>query len=234
MKNINQSKNKQVDEVFNTVSNKYDLMNDLMSLGIHRVWKKRLVNWMNPKKGDRLIDVASGTGDIAKLYLETIQFQGDVTCVEPNRKMFSLGKKNLKHLEEIKWVCSTAEKLPLKSEMFDFYCVSFGMRNFSNINHSLKEARRVLKRGGRILCLEFSKVENEMLNTIYKFYSRSIPQLGKYITGKSEPYEYLIDSIEKFHSQDELQEIFKKNGFENVEYRNLSGGIVAIHSGWKI
>ena len=118
--------------------------------------------------------------------------------------------------------------------MFDLYSVSFGIRTFSNIDMSLKEARRVLKNGGRILCLEFSKVENEMLNKIYKLYSKSIPHLGKYITGKSEPYEYLVESIERFYDQEELLEIFKKNGFEKVEYRNLSGGIVAIHSGWKI
>ena len=148
--------------------------------------------------------------------------------------MLVRGKTKLKNFKEIKWVRSMAEKLPLKSNTFDFYSVSFGIRNFSNINQSLSEARRVLKSGGRIMCLEFSKVENESLDKIYKFYSKSIPFLGKYITGKSEPYEYLTKSIEEFYNQDELLEIFKKNGFENVEYRNLSGGIAAIHSGWKI
>ena len=127
-----------------------------------------------------------------------------------------------------------AEKLPFKSETFDIYSVSFGIRNFSNIDTALKEAKRVLKIGGRILCLEFSKVENETLEKIYKLYSKSIPYMGKYITGKSEPYDYLVKSIEKFYGQEELLEIFKKNGFEKVEYRNLSGGIASIHSGWKI
>ena len=234
MTNIKQTKTEQVKRVFNQVFHKYDLMNDLMSLGVHRIWKSRLIDWMNPKKDDRLIDMASGTGDIAVSFLKRLQFQGEVTCVEPNRLMFDRGKKKLKNYKKVKWYCSTAEKLPFKNETFDFYSVSFGIRNFSNINQSLKEAKRVLKSGGRILCLEFSKVENEMLDKIYKLYSKSIPYLGKYITGKSEPYEYLINSIEKFYNQDELLEIFKKNGFDKVEYRNHSGGIVAIHSGWKI
>ena len=216
MKNIKHSKTEQVRRVFDQAFGKYDLMNDLMSLGVHRIWKSRLIDWMNPKEGDRLIDMASGTGDLAKSFLKRIQFQGEVTCVESNKKMLNLGEKKLKNFKEVKWLNSMAEKLPLKSETFDFYSVSFGMRNFSNINQSLKEARRVLKRGGRIMCLEFSKVENENLDKAYKLYSKFIPHLGKYITGKSEPYEYLIKSIEKFHSQEELLEIFEKNGFDQV------------------
>ena len=234
MKNMKQTKTEQVNRVFDYAFDKYDLMNDLMSLGIHRLWKRRLLDWMNPNEDDCLVDVASGTGDIAESYLKRIQFKGEVTCVEPNKNMLVRGKTKLKNFKEIKWVRSMAEKLPLESDTFDFYSVSFGIRNFSNINQSLSEARRVLKSGGRIMCLEFSKVENESLDKIYKFYSKSIPFLGKYITGKSEPYEYLTKSIEEFYNQDELLEIFKKNGFENVEYRNLSGGIAAIHSGWKI
>ena len=234
MKNMKHTKTEQVNRVFDYAFDKYDLMNDLMSLGIHRLWKRRLLDWMNPNEDDCLVDVASGTGDIAKSYLKRIQFKGEVTCVEPNNNMLVRGKTKLKNFKEIKWVRSMAEKLPLESDTFDFYSVSFGIRNFSNINQSLSEARRVLKSGGRIMCLEFSKVENEALDKIYKFYSKSIPFLGKYITGKSEPYEYLTKSIKEFYNQDELLEIFKKNGFENVEYRNLSGGIAAIHSGWKI
>ena len=140
----------------------------------------------------------------------------------------------MENLNEIEWIAADAEKLPLKTENFDLYSVSFGIRNFSNINQSLKEAKRVLKTGGRIFCLEFSKVENEILKKLYKTYSKSIPYIGKYVTGKSEPYRYLIDSIDRFYNQEELYEIFKKNGFHKVEYRNLSGGIAAIHSGWKI
>ena len=148
--------------------------------------------------------------------------------------MIKSGKKKLKNFDQIKWVYASAEKLPFEEEVFDLYSVSFGIRNFSNIDQSLKEARRVLKTGGRIFCLEFSKVENEILKKLYKTYSKSIPYIGKYIVGKSEPYQYLIDSIDKFYDQEELNKIFKKNGFHKVEYRNLSGGIAAIHVGWKI
>ena len=234
MKNIKQSEIDLVAKVFSDVFDKYDLMNDIMSLGVHRIWKKNMIDWMNPQKGDCLVDVASGTGDIAKYFLEKTKFEGKVTCVEPNRLMLRAGKKKLKNLNEIEWVAAGAEKLPLQNENFDLYSVSFGIRNFSNINQSLKEAKRVLKKGGRIFCLEFSKVENEILKKLYKTYSRSIPHIGKYVTGKSEPYRYLIDSIDRFYNQEELYEIFKKNGFHKVEYRNLSGGIAAIHSGWKI
>ena len=145
-----------------------------------------------------------------------------------------MGKDKLKNSERVKWYCSPAEKLPFKDETFDIYVVSFGIRNFSNINLALKESRRVLKTGGRFLCLEFSKVNNEILHGIYKRYSKIIPHLGKYIVGKSEPYEYLVNSIDEFYNQDELLKIIKSNGYENVEYRDLSGGIAAIHSGWKI
>ncbi len=234
MKNIKQLKTKRVSRVFDDVFNRYDMMNDIMSLGVHRVWKERLIDWMSPKNGDHLIDMASGTGDVARAFLKRLKFDGRVTCVEPNKLMLESGKKKLKHLNKIRWHCSMAEKLPFKEEVFDIYSVSFGIRNFSNMDLSLKEARRVLKTGGRIFCLEFSKIHNEILNKFYKVYSRSIPYIGKYIVGKSEPYEYLIDSIDSFYNQEELSDIFKKNGFEKVEYRNLSGGIVAIHSGWKI
>ena len=234
MKNINQSKKKRVEKVFNEVFNKYDLMNDLMSFGTHRIWKNRLIDWMNPKKNDHLMDVASGTGDIAKAFLNKTNFSGKVTCVDSNKSMLDIGKRKLKNSNKVKWYCCPAEKLPFKDETFDIYAVSFGIRNFSNINLSLKEAKRVLKIGGRILCLEFSKVDNEILAEIYKRYSKLIPHLGKYIVGKSEPYEYLINSINSFYNQEELLDIIKLNGFEKVEFRNLSGGIAAIHSGWKI
>ena len=164
MKNIKKTKIEQVTEVFNDVFDKYDLMNDIMSLGIHRIWKRRLIDWMNPQKGDHLLDVASGTGDIAKAFLKRTEFSGKLTCVEPNKLMLELGKKKLKNQGKIEWHCSPAEKLPFKNDTFDLYSVSFGLRNFSNINSSLKEAKRVLKSGGRMLCLEFSQIDNEMLN----------------------------------------------------------------------
>ena len=234
MKNIKQSEIDLVAKIFSDVFDKYDLMNDIMSLGIHRLWKKNMIDWMNPQKGDRLIDVASGTGDIAKSFLERIKFKGKVACVEPNELMLEAGKNKLKNIKEVQWIHAGAEKLPFEGDNFDLYSVSFGIRNFSNINKSLEEARRVLKTGGRIICLEFSKVDNEILKKLYRTYSKSIPYIGKYVTGKSEPYQYLIDSIERFYNQEELSEIFRKNGFDKVEYRNLSGGIAAIHSAWKI
>ncbi len=234
MTNINQSKLKKATKVFNEVFNKYDFMNDIMSLGTHRLWKKRMIEWMNPKEEDYLVDIASGTGDVAKAFLKRTNNLGRVACVEPNKLMMNEGKRKLRNLKNVSWHCSPAEKLPFKNEVFDVYAVSFGIRNFSNIDLAMSEAKRVLKIGGRIICLEFSKIDNEILNKFYKLYSQSIPIIGKYVVGSSEPYEYLVRTIDEFHNQDELAEIFKKSGFSNVEYRNLSGGIVAIHSGWKI
>ncbi len=234
MTNINQSKFEKAKKVFNDVYDKYDLMNDLMSFGIHRIWKERLVDWMNPKKTDCLIDLASGTGDIARAFLKRTDNLAKVTCVDPNKLMIEEGKAKLKSFKNIDWICAPAEKLPFRNEQFDIYSVSFGLRNFSNIDKSLQEARRVLKIGGRIICLEFSKIENEILNQFYKVYSKTIPIIGKYVVGSAEPYEYLNRTIDKFYNQEELLNLFKKNGFDNVQYRNLSGGIVSIHSGWKI
>ena len=234
MKNINQSKKEYVTKVFNQVFNKYDLMNDLMSFGAHRVWKSKLIDWMGPRQNHHLVDVASGTGDIAKAFLKETNFSGKVSCIEPNKNMLQVGERKLKNLSNIKWYCSQAEKLPFKDGTFDIYVVSFGIRNFSNIELALKESKRVLKIGGRFLCLEFSKVNNEILSSFYKKYSKMIPYIGKYIVGKSEPYEYLINSINDFYSQEELLKLIKSNGFESVEFRDLSGGIAAIHSGWKI
>ena len=148
--------------------------------------------------------------------------------------MLILSKKKFKRNTNVKWFCDSAEKLPFKNNYFDYYTISFGIRNVSNINNTLKEAWRVLKPGGRFLCLEFSKVKNEILNKFYKTYSKSIPQIGKLIVGKYEPYEYLINSIEKFYSQEEFVQQIKKQNFINISYRNLSVGIVAINSDWKI
>ena len=234
MTNINQAKFKKATKVFNSVFNKYDIMNDLMSLGIHRLWKKRLIEWMNPKKDDHLIDMAAGTGDIANAFLSRIKNKGYVSCVDPNKLMIEQGRKKLKNLNNIQWHVSSAENLPFKDNMFDIYSVSFGVRNFSDTQKALREAHRVLKSGGRFICLEFSKVENEILNKVYKTYSKTIPFIGKYIVGDSEPYDYLIKTIDEFYDQESFKKIILDNGFNNVEYRNLSGGIVAIHSAWKI
>ena len=234
MKSYHKNNERQVTRVFQDVFDKYDLMNDLMSLGIHRLWKKNFIHWLNPQKNTTLVDVASGTGDIAKLYLNKINYEGSVYCVDQNREMLNLNKSKFRRNTNIKWFCNSAEKLPFKNNHFDYYTISFGIRNVSNLNNALKEAYRVLKPGGRFLCLEFSKVENEILNKCYKTYSKLIPQIGKFIVGKSEPYQYLINSIEKFHSQEKFFQQIKKQNFINVSYRNLNGGIVAIHSAWKI
>ena len=234
MKNTIQDKAKLVNSVFSNVYKKYDLMNDLMSLGIHRVWKDKFINWMNPQPNTKLIDVASGTGDIAKLFFYKTNKSGKITCVEPNKKMLTEGEKKLKGCGSIQWINSPAEIIPLKDNTFDYYSISFGIRNVSDIKASLKEALRVLKPGGRFMCLEFSKIDNEILNFLYKQYSKAIPLMGKLIVGSEEPYKYLINSIDKFYNQKQLTELMIDNGFENVEFRNLSNGISAIHSGWKI
>ena len=234
MKSTIQDKAKLVNSVFSAVYNKYDLMNDIMSLGIHRAWKNKFIDWMNPSRNSSLIDVASGTGDIAKIFSLRNENLSMVTCVEPNNEMFKKGKENLLNFKNIKWIKSKAETLPIKDNMFDFYSISYGIRNVSDINKTLKEAYRVLKPGGRFMCLEFSKIDNELLNFLYKNYSKAIPFLGNYIVGSSKPYEYLINSIDTFYNQEQLLELITKSGFTNVEYRNLSNGISAIHSGWKI
>ena len=234
MKTQHKNSERLVSKVFQDVFDKYDFMNDLMSLGIHRLWKKNFIHWLNPQENTSLVDVASGTGDIAKLYLNKINYNGHVCCVDVNKEMLNLNKKKFKKNSNIKWFCNNAEKLPFKNNSFDYYTISFGIRNVSNIDKTLKEAYRVLKPGGRFLCLEFSKVKNEILNKFYKNYSKSIPKIGKLIVGKSEPYEYLVDSIEKFYSQEEFFKQIKKQNFINVSFRNLSGGIVAIHSAWKV
>ena len=229
-----QNKKGVVESVFDQVYNKYDFMNDFMSLGVHRFWKKSLFNMMNPSLNKKLIDVACGTGDVGKIFLENTNKDSQITCVDPNKRMISQGKQKLSKYKNIKWIISPAEKLPFKDNEFDFYTISFGLRNTKNLSKALSEAYRVLKPGGRYLCLEFSKIQNSNLDFIYKNYSKLVPIVGQFVVGEKEPYEYLVQSIEQFINQDELVELMKKNYFTKCAYRNLSGGIVAIHSGWKI
>jgi demethylmenaquinone methyltransferase / 2-methoxy-6-polyprenyl-1,4-benzoquinol methylase len=234
MKSTILDKNKLVNSVFSKVYKKYDLMNDIMSFGIHRLWKEKFIDWMSPRSDSKLIDVAAGTGDIAKLFSKKNNNSSEITCIEPNTGMLEKGKINLKEFKNIKWIKAQAEKLPVKSDAFDFYTISYGIRNVTDINKTLSEAFRVLKPGGRFMCLEFSKIDNEMLNFFYKQYSNLIPIIGKYVVGASQPYEYLVNSIDKFYNQNQLAELMSSNGFSNVNYRNLSNGVSAIHSGWKI
>ena len=229
-----QQKKRLVEGVFNKVFDRYDLMNDFMSLGIHRIWKKDLIQMMNPSNDKKLIDVGCGTGDIASLYIKTTSNKSSILCVDPNKKMITEGKKKLHKCKNLTWKVGYAENLKVPNNSYDFYTISFGLRNTKNLNRSLAEAYRVLKKGGRFLCLEFSKIENSNLDFIYKNYSKIIPLLGQIIVGDKKPYKYLTQSIEKFVNQEQLLEIMKNNNFKNCTYRNLSGGIVAIHSGWKI
>ena len=228
-----QNKKGLVQNVFDQVYDQYDLMNDLMSLGTHRLWKSTMLNLMNPSKNQKLIDVACGTGDIAKLFLNRVNKFSEITCVDPNKGMIDKGKVKLKNYKNLKWIIASAEKLPLQDNLFDFYTISFGLRNAKKLDKSLAEAYRVLKPGGRFLCLEFSKIQNSNLDFIYKNYSKIIPTIGKFVVGEEQPYEYLIKSIENFINQDELIDLMIKKNFKKCSYRNLSGGIVSIHSGWK-
>ena len=223
-----------VSDVFNKVYDKYDLMNNIMSLGVHKSWKKQLIYSMRPRVNKKLIDVACGTGDIAKLFTEATEGKSRVECVDPNQNMISLGKYKLKNYQNISWKVASAEKLPFKDSMFDYYVISFGLRNTKNINKALSEAFRVLKKGGCFFCLEFSKINNDYLNFVYQNYSKLIPVIGEIVVGDKKPYEYLIKSIKDFVNQDELINLMKKNKFEKCEYNNLNGGIVALHSAWKI
>ena len=229
-----QNKKDLVKNVFNQVYNNYDLMNDLMSFGVHRIWKKNLINMMNPSKNHKLIDVACGTGDIVELYIKNVGKFSNITCVDPNERMNKKAKEKLTKFKKLNWLIASAENLPIPDNNYDFYTISFGLRNTKSIEKSISEAYRVLKPGGRFLCLEFSKIQNLSLDKIYKNYSRIIPYLGKIIVGEKAPYNYLIKSINDFVNQEQLMEIMIKNNFKKCSFRNLSGGIVAIHSGWKV
>ena len=229
-----QQKKGLVKEVFNKVFDKYDLMNDFISLGIHRRWKKDFIQMLNPTSKKKLIDVGCGTGDIANLYIKLTNNNTRILCIDPNKKMIEEGKKKLIKHKNIIWKVGCAEDLKVEDNTYDFYTISFGLRNTKDLNKSLSEAYRVLKKGGRFLCLEFSKIENANLEFIYKNYSKIIPFIGQFIVGDKKPYEYLINSIEKFVNQEKLLELMKKNNFRNCTYKNLSGGIVSIHSGWKV
>ena len=234
MSQVLQQKKGVVKKVFNSVFKKYDLMNDLMSLGIHRIWKKDFVKMMNPTSRKKLIDVACGTGDIAKLYLEAAGKDCSILCVDQNINMIKECKKNLGKYKNVRWKVSNAEKLNIPNNSFDFYTISFGLRNTKNLDKSLKEAYRVLKKGGKFMCLEFSKIENNNLDIFYKNYSKLIPKIGEIVVGEKKPYEYLVKSIENFLDQKQLKEKMENNNFVRCKYRNFSGGIVSIHSGWKV
>ena len=221
-------------EVFDKVASKYDIMNDIMSLGAHRYWKELLIDWLSPEKEMHIIDVAGGTGDVARRFLKRIKGKGKATVCDPNEFMVEEGKKNHTFKDKIEWIVASAEDLPFKENTFDAYLVSFGVRNFSNIEKSLGEAYRVLKPGGKFYCLEFSKAENETISSVYNFYSSIIPVMGKIIVGDEKPYEYLTKTISNFPSQENFKKIIEGTKFKDVNYRNIFNGIVAIHNATKI
>ena len=221
-------------EVFDKVASKYDIMNDIMSLGAHRYWKELLIDWLSPEKEMHIIDVAGGTGDVARRFLKRVKGKGKATVCDPNEFMIEEGKKNHTFKGKIEWIVASAEDLPFKENTFDAYLVSFGVRNFSNIEKSLGEAYRVLKPGGKFYCLEFSKAENETISSVYNFYSSIIPVMGKIIVGDEKPYEYLTKTISNFPSQENFKKIIEGTKFKDVNYRNIFNGIVAIHNATKI
>ncbi|AZO02983.1 MULTISPECIES: bifunctional demethylmenaquinone methyltransferase/2-methoxy-6-polyprenyl-1,4-benzoquinol methylase UbiE [unclassified Mesorhizobium] len=229
-----------VNDVFHKVANRYDLMNDLMSAGLHRLWKDAMVAWLNPPKrpGWKVLDVAGGTGDIAFRIVEASQRQAHATVLDINGSMLSVGRDRAEKqglAANTDFVEANAEELPFESETFDAYTIAFGIRNVPRIEVALAEAYRVLKRGGRFLCLEFSEVEMPLLDKAYEAWSfNAIPRIGKAVTGDGEPYSYLVESIRKFPNQQNFAAMIARAGFDRVTFRNYSGGIAALHSGWKL
>jgi len=229
-----------VREVFSSVAARYDLMNDLMSAGVHRIWKDAMVEWLNPQPGWTCLDVAGGTGDIAFRIAEMARARGgeaDITVCDINARMLGEGARRAveKNESAIHWVCGDAEKLPVPDGQFDAYTIAFGIRNVTHIDMALREARRVLKPGGRFLCLEFSRVEMPGLDTLYDAYSfKLLPRIGGLVAGDEESYRYLAESIRRFPPQAEFARMIADAGLGQVKVRNLSGGIAAMHSAWRI
>ena len=222
-----------VNSVFNSVADKYDLMNDITSLGIHREWKNNLINWMAPQKNQKLVDIAGGTGDIARKFLKNGGHSAYV--IDINEEMIKSGKVNKKNLKNIKWLVASAEDIPIDDNTFERGTMGFGLRNITNRAQALKEVYRILKPGGRFICLEFSHVENDLIEEIYNFWSfKCMPYIGEKVAGDRSAYTYLVESIRQFPTQPELSEMFSEAGFSRVKYRNLSNGIVSLHSGWKL
>ncbi|MEN2496425.1 MAG: 2-hexaprenyl-6-methoxy-1,4-benzoquinone methyltransferase, variant 2 [Marteilia pararefringens] len=210
-------------------------MNDLMSLGLHRWWKRDFVRQLAINDGIRICDMAGGTGDIsAQILSMNPDTDLRIDICDLSSEMIERGKENLKS-NKINWHCCNAEKLPFEDSSFDIYTIAFGIRNVTNMNKVLKECNRVLKPNGRFVCLEFSNVDNLLLNNLYRYYSfKIIPIIGYLVAGDWDAYQYLVESIEKFPKKELFTEIIRENNFENVEYNSLNGGIVCIHSGYKV
>ncbi|WP_324753319.1 bifunctional demethylmenaquinone methyltransferase/2-methoxy-6-polyprenyl-1,4-benzoquinol methylase UbiE [Roseovarius sp. Pro17] len=223
--------------VFGSVASKYDVMNDVMSMGIHRVWKDAMMDWLAPRPGQRLLDVAGGTGDIAFRFLKRAG-SGHATVLDLTEPMLIEGRKRAEAeamAGSLDWVVGDAMALPFDDNSFDVYTISFGIRNVTRPQEALSEAYRVLRPGGRLMILEFSQIPNDMMQKVYDLYSFNIiPRLGQAIAGDRDSYQYLVESIRQFPDQDTFLNMVKQAGFGNAKHRNLSMGIACLHSGWKL
>ncbi|MGI9389177.1 MAG: bifunctional demethylmenaquinone methyltransferase/2-methoxy-6-polyprenyl-1,4-benzoquinol methylase UbiE [Boseongicola sp.] len=223
--------------VFASVASKYDVMNDVMSVGVHRLWKDAMMDWLAPRAGQRLLDVAGGTGDIAFRFLKRAS-EAEAVVLDMTEPMLVEGRKRAEAeamADRLSWVTGDAMALPFEDNSFDVYTISFGIRNVTRIADALSEALRVLRPGGRIMVLEFSQLPNDGLQKLYDLYSFNvIPRMGKVIANDRDSYQYLVESIRNFPDQETFAEMIGNAGFGNVKYRNLSMGIAALHSGWRI
>lgn len=223
--------------VFSNVASKYDIMNDVMSGGVHRLWKDAMMDWLAPRPGQRLLDVAGGTGDVAFRFLKRAPGASAVVC-DMTEGMLVEGQRRAEaeHLaERLDWVVGDAMALPFPDASFDVYTISFGIRNVTRIEYALSEAFRILKPGGRLMVLEFSQLPNAGMQKLYDLYSFNlIPRMGQAIAGDRDSYQYLVESIRKFPDQETFSGMIRAAGFGQVRYRNLSMGIAALHSGWKL
>lgn len=226
-----------VREVFDSVAGQYDLMNDLMSGGIHRLWKRAMVDWLAPRGAIRVLDVAGGTGDIAFRIRERAP-QSRVVVADINAQMLWVGRdRGIDHglLEGLDWVCVNAERLPFPDRSMDAYTIAFGIRNVTDIPAALREARRVLKPGGRFMCLEFSHLRLSLLEPLYNAYSfQVLPRLGEWVAGNGDAYRYLAESIRRFPDQEAFAGMIANAGLGQIKVRDLSGGIAALHSAWRV
>ena len=226
-----------VQNIFNSVASKYDIMNDVMSVGIHRIWKEAMMDWLNPRPGQKLLDVAGGTGDVSFKFLKR-SGSGHATVLDITENMLIEGRRRAEPdqiLDSLDWIVGDAMFLPFADNSFDVYTISFGIRNVTQPQEALNEAFRVLRPGGRLMVLEFSQIPVPLAQKAYDLYSFNvIPTMGKLIANDRSSYQYLVESIRKFPDQETFLGMLQNAGFKNTGYRNLSLGIAALHSGWKI